>query len=75
MPATPMVLEDDGRRPIPVDPTAEVEYAGVVYGAEDDVMLPARLNELGELVAVGLAKDVELDEVWYRADDDEREIT
>lgn len=72
--AIPMVLKDEGRLPVPVDPTTEVELAGVAYGAEDDVMLPARLDELGEVlpVPVGPAKDVELDEVWYGADDDER---
>jgi hypothetical protein len=44
--APPTVLEDRGRDPVPVGPAEMAESAGVEYGAEDEMVPPARLEEL-----------------------------
>jgi hypothetical protein len=44
--APPDVLEESGRDPVPVGPAEVVELAGIEYGADDEMVPPARLEEL-----------------------------
>jgi hypothetical protein len=54
--ASPNVLDDRGREPVPVGPVEMVELAGFEYGAEDEMIPPARLGRL--TVPVGLYVEV-----------------